>query len=92
MLQRNSVRLWIRRYADQGNIDCRRPGPQAVMYTHESHRHRDIVATHIADPFALTRLPATRHGVSLETVRNHLKAAGLKCRKLIYLIITNNVD
>lgn len=55
----------------------RGPKPKASS----SARHHDIVARHKAEPFLSTRVTATAHNVCLQTVRNHLHSAGLRCSK-----------
>ncbi|XP_045783609.1 uncharacterized protein LOC123879742 isoform X7 [Maniola jurtina] len=78
---RNTVRLWIRRFAISGRLEARRSGPLAKAYKDDSHRHRAIVDTYSNDPYASTRTIATKLNITLQTVRNHLKAAGLRrCR------------
>lgn len=52
-----------------------------MTYTPASARHREIVQLHTADPFRSTRETANAYGVSLATVRKHLKMAGLHCRR-----------
>lgn len=75
--QRNTVRSWIRRYQETGDVQCNRSGPRPVVYTDEFERHRNIVSIHTESPFASTRATATLHNISLMTVRRHLHAAGI---------------
>lgn len=75
--QRNTVRLWIRRFQETGDVKCDRPGPRPVVYTEECERHREIVKIHTASPFESTRATACAHEVSIDTVRRHLHAAGI---------------
>lgn len=77
LLQRNTVRLWIRRYQETGEVKRYRPGPQATMFTEQSPRHREIVRLHTEDPFKTTRSTAVTYDISLDTVRKHLHVAGL---------------
>lgn len=60
-------------------MQCLKNGPQAVTYTPQTARHQEIVSIHMQKPFTPTRETATKYGLSLDTVRRHLKAAGLKC-------------
>lgn len=90
ILQRRTVQLWVHRYADSGHVESRRPGPQPVAYTAASDRHRDIIAAHNSNPFASTRSTATLHNVTLQTVRNHLRADGLRCRRPAKKIMMSN--
>ncbi|KAG7312856.1 hypothetical protein JYU34_001237 [Plutella xylostella] len=81
-LQRRTVQLWVHRYADLGHVDSSHRGRKpTTTYTDASPRHREIVAAHSADPFCSTRSTATTHNISLQTVRVHLRAAGLRCRR-----------
>ncbi|KAJ2939944.1 hypothetical protein O0L34_g6649 [Tuta absoluta] len=77
-ITRKAARLWTRRYVAEGHVFRRRPGSAPTAFTDASERHREIVATFTADPFMSTHSLAARHGVSLQTVRLHLKAAGFK--------------
>lgn len=58
-------------------MKCDRQGRRPVVYTEESQRHREIVKSHTETPFLPTRVSAESHGVSLQTVRRHLHAAGI---------------
>ncbi|KAI5645552.1 transposase domain-containing protein [Phthorimaea operculella] len=80
-VRRNTVKLWIRRYGETGSVQRNRTGPKPVMFTDQSERHRAIVAQHQEHPFATTRSTAVSHGVSVQTVRHHLHAAGFKTYK-----------
>lgn len=77
--QRKAVKLWIKRYADTGDIQNMRSGRKAIMYTPASSRHRNIVEEHTKDPFTSTRSTAMTHGVSMAVVRKHLHAGGIHC-------------
>lgn len=73
-MQRNTVRKWLRRYEETGDVKADRQGPRPFAYTEESQRHRSIVQIHTDDPFTTTRSTAETFGVSLSTVRRHLHA------------------
>lgn len=77
-LQRKTVRLWIKRHGDTGDIQRNRPGPAPVMFTDQSGRHRDIITRFTTDPFVSTATIAADHGIAVKTVRKHLHAAGFK--------------
>ncbi|KAI5632044.1 BTB/POZ domain-containing protein [Phthorimaea operculella] len=75
--ERNTVRRWIRRYEETGDVNCERRGPRPIAYTNENSRHREIVSLHSEDPFKTTRSTASLYDISLYTVRRHLHAAGI---------------
>lgn len=77
-MQRKTVRLWIKRYGETGDVDRKRPGFAPVMFTSQSARHQDVVARHTADPFASVASTAAAHGIAARTVRRHLHTAGFK--------------
>ncbi|XP_048486904.1 uncharacterized protein LOC105381158 isoform X5 [Plutella xylostella] len=88
MISRRTVQLWVHRYRDSGHVDSSRRGRKpTATYTDASPRHREIVAAHSADPFCSTRSTATAHNISLQTVRVHLRAAGMRCRKVAKKIV-----
>ncbi|KAI5631690.1 transposase domain-containing protein [Phthorimaea operculella] len=68
-------------FAMQESVQRNRTGPKPIMFTDQSERHRAIVAQHQEHPFATTRSTAVSHGVSVQTVRHHLHAAGFKTYK-----------
>ena len=72
------VRLWLRRYGDNGNIQRIRPGAKAIKYSPEFKRHRAIVSSHVENPFLPIRVTAINHNILVETARRHLHAAGIK--------------
>ncbi|KAJ2937709.1 hypothetical protein O0L34_g17848 [Tuta absoluta] len=86
-LNRRTVTLWVKRYADTGDILPARKGRKAVMFTDASARHRGIVAKHANTPFLSTRSTAAEFGVTLQTVRTHLHAAGISCYRPAHKIL-----
>lgn len=90
-MQRNTVRLWIKRYQETGDVKCNRQGPRPQVYTDECDRHREIAKIHTDSPFTTTRSTANLYGISLNTVRRHLHAAGIHNYKPAKKIQLNEV-
>lgn len=81
----------MHRHADTGEINRRLPGPKPLAYTNASPRHREIVAPHTSDPFAKTSITAAAQNVTMQTVRNHLRADGLTCCRPARKILLSTV-
>lgn len=45
LFQRNTVRLWLRRFEETGNIQKNRPGPKPVMYTRTKENLAQLVTS-----------------------------------------------
>ncbi|GBP00212.1 Transposable element Tc3 transposase [Eumeta japonica] len=76
---RRTVYAWLKRFDDEGNVERHPPHPRQRATTAE--QDNDIVAAHSLASFTPTRVTATLHNVSMETVRRRLRAAGIYCRR-----------
>lgn len=72
------MRLWVRRFLSEGDVNERKLGRKTTgVYTNQCIRHKDIVDIHTNSPFESTRSTAQRYLVSTSTVRRHLHAANI---------------
>lgn len=86
--QRKTVRRWLTRFDSEGHVENRPRVCRPRVMTHE--RTAQMVATYEQEPFTPTRKFAMEYECSLETIRRHLKKAGIKHRKPARKIILSD--
>ncbi|KAH9645481.1 hypothetical protein HF086_017393, partial [Spodoptera exigua] len=75
---RNTTKLWIQRWEDEGNVQHHKSNGRPKKTT--LAQDDEIIETYQRNPFKRTQEVANAHQVSTTTIRRRLKSAGLKNR------------